>query len=125
MAEPFLDFSGCPPHARARWWRPWRATNAHTTSLTPALTPVSSPYFQDDVAVDRTGIERPVELARAVVGHWAEHGAFGVGAVADDRQVVLDQPLRHRMYGTKPDLAALAPDPKVHHALAALDVPDP
>jgi hypothetical protein len=75
--------------------------------------------------VDRAGIERPVEIARAVVGHRAKHGAGGIGAVAGDGQVRLDQPLRHRMHGNEPDLAALAPDPEMHHALTALHVLDP
>ena len=42
-----------------------------------------------------------------------------------ERQVFLDKALRHRMNGHEPDLAPLAPDPEVHHALTALHVPDP
>jgi hypothetical protein len=40
-------------------------------------------------------------------------------------QIFFDQPLRHRMHRNKPDLSALAPDPKMHHALTALHVLDP
>src|SRR5271170_2931657 len=81
--------------------------------------------FADDVVVDRTGIERPVELARAVVRHRTEYRAGGIGAVAGESQVFLDQPLRHCMHGHEPDFAALALNPKMHHALTALDVSDP
>jgi hypothetical protein len=45
--------------------------------------------------------------------------------MATNPQVLLDQPLRHGMHGNEPDLAPLAPDPKMHHALTALHVPDP
>jgi hypothetical protein len=68
---------------------------------------------------------RTLELARAVVRHRAKHGAGGLSAVAGERQVFLDQPLRHGMNGNELDFAALARDPKVHHTLAALDVPVP
>jgi hypothetical protein len=40
-------------------------------------------------------------------------------------QILLDQPLRQRMNGDKPNLAALALNPEMHHALAALHVPQP
>jgi len=36
--------------------------------------------FQDDVAVDRVGIERPVQLLGAVVRQRAEHGAPAASA---------------------------------------------
>jgi hypothetical protein len=46
--------------------------------------------FQDDITIDRSGIERPVELPGAVVRHRAEHGAGGIGAVAGERRLFLD-----------------------------------
>ncbi len=52
------------------------------------------------------------------IRHVAKHGG-------GERQILLDQPLRQRVHGHEPDFAALAPDPKMYHALAALDVPDP
>jgi hypothetical protein len=67
--------------------------------------------FPDDVVVDRTRIERTVELARAVVRvTWRNIGSAAFGAMARERQIFLDKPLRHRMDGDEPDLAALAPD---------------
>jgi hypothetical protein len=54
-----------------------------------------------------TGIERTVELARAVVRHRAKHGGACID-VAGERQVFLDKALRHRMHGHESDLAALA-----------------
>jgi len=39
--------------------------------------------------------------------------------MAGERHVFLDQPLRHRMHGNKPDFAAPAVDPE-QHALPAL-----
>jgi len=81
--------------------------------------------FQDDVATDRVGIERLLQLLGGVVGHRAEHGAGGISAVGGERQEFLDESLRHRMHRNEPDFTTLAPDPKVRHAPAALDVHDP
>ena len=57
-------------------------------------------------------------------GHRTEHGG-GIGAVAGDGQVLLDQPLCHRMRRNEAGLVALALDPKIHDALTALHVADP
>ena len=89
------------------------ARNECTQSpFTSALMPVSRPYFHDDVAIDRTGRERMVEIARAVIRHWRKTGSAISAAAASERQVVPRSPLRHRMHRNEPDLAALAPDPK-------------
>ena len=52
-------------------------------------------------------------------------GGGGITVVAGDAQVLLDQPARHSMQRNEPDLAALALDPKMHHAVTALHVLDP
>ena len=42
--------------------------------------------------------------------------------MAREREIFLDQPLRGGMHGNKSDFVALALDPKMHHALTALQV---
>ena len=49
-------------------------------------------------------------------------GPDGIGGVAGERQVFLDQSLREHMDGYKADFAALALDPKMQHPLTALHV---
>src|SRR6266851_5551342 len=78
--------------------------------------------FAHNILIHRGGIERAVEVAGAVVGDGTEHGAGGIGSVAGERQVFLDQPLREHLDGYEPDLSALALDPKMQHALPALHV---
>jgi hypothetical protein len=75
-----------------------------------------------NILIHRGGIERAVEFAGAVVRHRTKHGAGGIGNVAGERQVFLDQPLRQDLDGYEPDLAALALDPKMQHSLTALHV---
>jgi hypothetical protein len=64
--------------------------------------------FADDVVLDRTGIERLFELARAIVGYWTKYGAAAIAAMPVKRQIFLDEPLRHCMHRHESDLAALA-----------------
>jgi hypothetical protein len=63
--------------------------------------------FADDVVIDRrpSSVPVPVELARAVVGHRTEHGAAGIGGVTSERQICLDEALRHGMHGNEADFA--------------------
>jgi hypothetical protein len=45
--------------------------------------------------------------------------------MAGKRQVFLNQPLREHVDGHKPDLTALALDPKMQHTLTALHILNP
>jgi len=75
------------------------------------------PILPHSISISRRGIERAVELARAIVGHRTKHGAGGIGSVAGERQVLFDQPLRQHVDGYEPDLAALPFDPKMQQPL--------
>ncbi len=59
--------------------------------------------FSHNISIHRGGIERAVEVAGAVVGDWTKHGAGGIGTMAGERQVFLDQPLRQHVDGDEPD----------------------
>lgn len=61
------------------------------------------PILPHSISINRGGIERAVELARAIVGHRTKHGAGGIGSLAGERQVLFDQPLRQHVDGCKPD----------------------
>jgi len=83
--------------------------------------------LHDDVAVDGTRIEVLVERPRAVIRNGPEEGrvqAFMAHrpAVLPRFQILPDKPQRHRVNGDKPYLVTLAPDAKVHDALAALQI---
>jgi hypothetical protein len=65
--------------------------------------------FPDDVVVDRTGIKRPVEVGPCGCSSPGGTRGGGIGAVARERQVLLDQPLRHGMHGNEPDLCRACP----------------
>ena len=65
--------------------------------------------FPDDVVVDRTGIKRPVEVGPCGCSSPGGTRGGGIGAVARERQVLLDQPLRHGMRGNEPDLCRACP----------------
>ena len=65
--------------------------------------------FPHNILIHRVGIEWPVELLCAIIGHRTKHRAGGVGRMAGERQVFLDQPLRR---GYEPHLAALPLDLK-------------
>src|SRR5271163_5188904 len=78
--------------------------------------------FAHNIPIHRVGIEGPVELLGAIIGHRTKHGAGGIGSVAGERQIFLDQPLRQHLDGYEPDLTAFSLDPKMQHALPALDV---
>src|SRR6516165_5388335 len=80
--------------------------------------------FADDILMHRTAVERLVEFARAIVSHRTEHWGGDIRAVAGERQIFLDETLRHGMHGNKPYLVALTLDPEMHHALTALHVTD-
>lgn len=79
-----------------------------------------------DVAVDRGGIEGSVQFfLRPVIPDRAEQGTGRVAGVAGERQVFLDEPLRHCVRRHKPHLAALALDAEVQDALTALHILHP
>lgn len=78
--------------------------------------------FLKDVAVDRTGIEMLVQRSGAVVFHGPEKSAFQRRAMFPDFQILRDQQLRRGMHGNEPDFVALAFDPKMHDARAALHI---
>jgi hypothetical protein len=70
------------------------AQRMHAEPFTSALTPPQS-VFSHNVAVDRSGIERPVQLAGAVVRHRTEEGGGGIGAwPGRPPGISLDQALR-------------------------------
>src|SRR5437762_1388020 len=78
-----------------------------------------------DVAVDGSGIERPIQfLYRAVVSDGPEQRPGTVGGVAGETEVILDQPLGRRVDGHEADLVALAVDAQMPDAFPAFQVPD-
>src|ERR1051325_11447825 len=78
-----------------------------------------------DIPIDGGGIERPVELfRRTVVFDRPEERAGAVVAVQSESQGFLDQPLGRRGDGNEADLVALALDPEVKDALAAVQILD-
>jgi hypothetical protein len=47
--------------------------------------------FHNYVAVDSSWIERPIQLARAVIPYRTNTGAGGIGGVAGEGKILLDQ----------------------------------
>src|SRR5260370_36270294 len=80
--------------------------------------------FDDNVAVDGTGVEVPVKVAGTVVLDGTEEGTFQLPAVFRQREIVPDEPQRHRMHGNEPNLVPLALDVEVNDSLTALHVLD-
>ena len=118
---------------------PWRYRNHGTDALvaavarnecthrplTSALMPVSQAVFANDVAIDRGRIEVAVKAAGTVVLDRAEEGALEVTAMPGQRQILLARTLRRCIDWNKADLGALAVDPKMQDALAAVQILDP
>jgi len=69
--------------------------------------------------------QRAIERASAVICNRTEHGGGGIGAVAGQRHIFLDQLLCRHMHGDEADLAALAVHAEMHHAPAAVQVTQP
>ena len=123
VAEPFLDL-GDIGLVRQRVSGRRGAQRMHAQPVDFGADARLQAVFAQDIAVHRRGIERPVQFLRgAIVLDGPEEGTGHVGAVAREREIFLDQPLRRGMHGNKPDFVALALDPKMHHALTALNVP--
>jgi hypothetical protein len=81
-----------------------------------------STVFAHDVPVHRTWIERPVETASAVVFDRPKQRPVEICAMPGHGQIGLDRTLRGGIDGHKADLGALAFNPEMHDALAAMQV---
>src|ERR1700759_2688604 len=64
-------------------------------------------------------------MASPVVPDRPEQGTFDIAAMSRPPQIVIDRALRGRIDRDKTDLVALALDPKMQDALAAMQVLDP
>ena len=90
MAEPFLDLGDiCLVVESVRGGR--RAQRVHTKTLNLGADAGFPRIFADDVLQDRAAVERLLKFARTIIYHGTEHGAGGIGAVAGQRQVFLNE----------------------------------
>ena len=83
--------------------------------------------FHDNVAIDGTRIEVPVERAGAIVRHRPEEGRVQTfvahrPAVFPHFEVFADEAQHHRVNGNKPDLVTFTLHSEMHDALAALHI---
>jgi hypothetical protein len=121
MPEPLLDFCdvGFMGQGIGRGCRTQRmdakALHFDIDACFPAV-------LEDDVPVDRTGINVPFKRFRAVVLDRAEERAIRLWTMLGHRQIVTDQTLRHCMYRNEPDFVPFALDTEMHDTLAALHV---
>jgi hypothetical protein len=124
MAEPFLDLGNIGLVVeRVRGGRRPQQMNAEAFHMSRET--CLAAIFADDVVINGIRIELTVELTGAVLRHWPEEGTRGIILVAGERQVLINQTLGHRIHRHEADFVALAFDPEVRRALAALDIPHP
>lgn len=124
MAEPFLHF-GDVGLVREGVGCGRRAERMHAEPVDLGADAGREAVMPHDVAIDRCGIERPVELLRrAVVLDGSEEGPADIGRMAGIRQILLNKSLGRGVYGNEADLVAFALDAEVHHTLTALHVAD-
>jgi hypothetical protein len=121
MAEPLLDLGNIGPILK-RIGRRCCAQRMHAEAVHLAADASLAAIFADDVVIDRTRVEGFLKLAGAVVSHWPKHGAAEIAAMTRERQIFVDEALRHRVHGNEADFVALAFDLKVHDAAAVLHV---
>jgi len=121
VAEPLLNFRDVRlVGERVRGRR--CAQRMHAEAVYLSADTGFQPIFPHNILIHRVGIEWPIELLGAIIGHRTKHGAGGIGTVAGERQIFLNQPLREHLDGYEPDLVAFPLDPKMQHALPALHV---
>ena len=126
MAEPLLDL-GNIGIVRQSIGGGRRAQRMDTEAVDFGADAGFPAVFDDDVAVDRSWIERPVEAAGAVVFDRAEQRPIEIGAMPGHRQIGLDRALRRGVDRNEADLGALALDAEMHHTLPAVQIfhPEP
>jgi hypothetical protein len=83
------------------------------------------PILNDDVAINRGGIEWPIQLPSSIIRHRVKHRAIDISGMPGECQVLLNQTLGRHMHGNKADLVALALNPAMQHPLAALNIAHP
>lgn len=59
------------------------AHGVHTQPIHLHIQACRLPIFPDDVSIDGVGIERPLQLARAVVAYWAEQRPIAIRTVTN------------------------------------------
>jgi len=124
MPKPFLNL-GDIGLVRERVGGGRGAQRVHAQAVHLAVDARREPVMADDVAIDRSAIERSAQSFRcAIVLHGPEEEAFGVGTMPGSRKILLDQPLCRGVHRDEPDFVPLAQNPEMDHALAAVHVPD-
>ena len=121
MAEPLLDLGDVGLMFK-RVGGGGRAQGVHADPVDRGVEPGRPAIVPDDVPIDRRGVEWTTEGAGPVVLDRPEERPVAIVGVSGQLEVVLDEPLGHRVGRDKPDLVPLAVQPEVLDALPAFEI---